>query len=81
MMKNTHRLDSWPRSRPARVTGLQTDDQDLLEGLQEQGFLVGAVVEVLEKGMFGGTPISVRVGRAIVAVRAREAQAVEVGEL
>ena len=48
----------------------------LRDGLSEAGFVDGADVEVLRRGLIGGTPLSVRVGRAVVALRREEAAAV-----
>ena len=48
----------------------------LLDGLTEAGFTHGADVAVLRRGLIGGTPLSVRVGRAVVALRREEAAAV-----
>ena len=48
----------------------------LRDGLTEAGFTDGADVEVLRRGLIGGTPLSVRVGRAVVALRREEAAAV-----
>ena len=48
----------------------------LRDGLAEAGFTDGADVEVLRRGLIGGTPLSVRVGRAVIALRREEAAAV-----
>ena len=48
----------------------------LADGLTEAGFVGGADVEVLRRGLIGGTPVSVRVGRAVIALRRTEAAAV-----
>lgn len=77
-MTNICRLSRLKRHQSGPVLSLRTDDSVLRNGLEEQGFLEGTEVEVLERGLFGGTPIAVRVGRAIVALRAKEAEAVEV---
>lgn len=48
----------------------------LAEGLSEAGFAEGGEVEVLARGLFGGSPLSVRLGRAVVALRRGEAAAI-----
>ena len=53
-----------------------TAEGALRDGLAEAGFAPGADVEVLRRGLIGGTPLSVRVGRAVIALRREEAAAV-----
>ena len=77
-MTETRRLSSLRRRESGSVIAVTTDDTLLREGLYEQGFTEGTDIEVLEVGALGGTPMSIRVGRAIVALRRREADAVEV---
>ena len=55
--------------RVAHLTGTGP----LTDGLAEAGFTDGAEVEVLRRGLIGGTPLSVRVGRAVIALRREEA--------
>lgn len=52
----------------------------LADGLGEAGFTRGADVAVLRRGPVGGTPLSVRVGRAVIALRKEEAAAVRLGD-
>lgn len=77
-MTETRRLSSLRRRESGSVVKVSTDDSLLRTGLYEQGFTEGTDVEVLEIGAIGGTPMSIRVGRAIVALRRREADAIEV---
>ncbi|WP_051881635.1 FeoA family protein [Parvularcula oceani] len=60
-----------------RITAIEAQ-ADLSQGLAEAGFSVGDEVEVLARGLFGGTPLSVRLGRAVVALRRNEAEAVRI---
>ena len=53
-----------------------TAEGALRDGLAEAGFTAGADVAVLRRGLIGGTPLSVRVGRAVIALRRDEAAAV-----
>lgn len=78
IMNQSCRLPQLSRRQSGRITAIHTEDDVLRNGLFEQGFTEGTEVEVLERGALGGTPLSIRVGRAIVALRRREAEAVEV---
>jgi len=51
---------------------------ELERRLLELGFVEGARVEILHEGLFGHDPIAVRVDDMRVALRRREAQAIEV---
>ena len=51
---------------------------ELERRLLELGFVEGARVELLHQGLFGRDPIAVRVDDMRVALRRREARAVEV---
>jgi ferrous iron transport protein A len=68
-------LDSLKPGETGIVAALKGEG-DLTEGLAEAGFEPGCEVEILARGLFGGTPLSVRLGRTIVALRRDEAQAV-----
>ncbi len=81
------RLSEASRGRRGRVTGLVIDAADASHGvtgeelerrLLEIGFVEGALVEVLHKGVFGGDPIAVRLNETRVALRKREARAIAV---
>jgi len=54
------------------------DAGELERRLLELGFVEGATVEILHEGAFGRDPIAVRLDDARVALRRREAAAVEV---
>ena len=71
-------LTEMRRGEIALVAGIDDADPALATDLSEAGFLIGETVEILERGAFGGTPLAVRLGRAIVALRLREAKAVKV---
>lgn len=72
------RLSSLPRHKTAIISGIRTPNTDLHDGLTEQGLVEGTSVEILQRGMIGGTPLAVRVGRSVLALRRSEADAVEV---
>ena len=70
-------LDQLPRGETATVADL--DEQGAVgAALREAGIAAGAEVEVLARGLIGATPLSVRVGRAVVALRRTEARRVSV---
>ena len=59
------------------VAGLSAGEAAELERrLVEFGFTEGAYVEVLHEGPLGHDPIAVRVNRATIALRRREAMAI-----
>ena len=51
---------------------------ELERRLLELGFIEGALIEILHEGFFGRDPIAVRVNDATVALRRREAMAIQV---
>lgn len=51
---------------------------ELEQRLLELGFTEGALIEILHEGFFGRDPIAVRVNDATVALRRREAMAIQV---
>jgi len=61
---------------PARVTGFESHDAELVTRLREIGFAEGDSVEALHFGLFGRNPLSVRLNGALIALRKTEAEAV-----
>ena len=55
--------------------------EELERRLVELGFVEGATVELLHQGLFGADPIAVRVDGVTIALRRREAAAVQVEAL
>lgn len=53
-------------------------DEELERRLLELGFVEGAVVEVLHQGLFRRDPMAVKLDDMRVALRRREARAIEV---
>lgn len=70
-------LDALPNGQTATVRALDARGEAGL-ALREAGVVVGAEIEVLARGLFGGTPLSVRVGRGVLALRRAEARRVTV---
>lgn len=71
-------LADLPKSSLARVTGFVADDAELETRLREIGFAEGDVVEALHFGLFGRSPITVRLNGTLIAMRRLEAGAVQV---
>ncbi len=68
-----------------RVASIEVHDQlsslsaaEIERRLIELGFVEGAHVQILHEGLFGRDPIAVRVNGATVALRRREAMAIQV---
>lgn len=69
-------VSALPLGQPATITAICADDQDLVDQLTDHGFRPGEEVEVTHRGLFGGTPLAVRLGHAVVALRKHEAAAI-----
>lgn len=74
----TIRLSQLPNLQPATISAVAADEPELHAALEEMGFEPGREVEVMARGLFGGTPIAVRLDRSLIALRRREAAAIEV---
>jgi ferrous iron transport protein A len=73
MSKNQTSLDQLPDRKAAKICGFLRHPSGLVEKLREIGFAEGDEVEVLHRGLFGGSPLSVRVNRSLIALRKHEA--------
>lgn len=69
-------LNSLSFGQLGRVAGFSSEDGELETKLREIGFAEGDEVEVLHRGPVGGTPVSVRLARTIIALRRKEAAAI-----
>ena len=69
--------------KAASIGVTDTDFNDIEARLLEMGFIEGAKVEVLHKGMWGGEPIAIRINNnnTMVALRKREASVILVNEI
>lgn len=80
----SHTIDQMPRGQRRRVLDLLVNtefgamDALVTRRLKELGFLPGAWVEVIGHGLFGGDPVSVRLGDSKFALRRAEARKVRV---
>lgn len=66
------------RGEKGAVTGFRGDEAGMVRELREIGFSEGDEVEILALGLFGRTPVSVRLNRTIIALRGGEAAMIEV---
>ena len=73
-------LDQLARGARARVVAIGWGELGESEAnrLRHFGFDEGVMVEALHEGPFGRDPIAIRVGRMTVAIRRRQALAVQV---
>ena len=60
------------------IARVHAPDDELERRLLELGFVEGAEVEVLQEGLFGRDPIALRLDDMRVAIRRREAAAIQV---
>lgn len=74
-------LDQLNDAQEAIVVSIQPNDRmppELVRRLIEIGFLPGERVSIVARGVFGGSPLAVRVGTSTFALRRVEAQCVQV---
>jgi ferrous iron transport protein A len=69
------------RAIAASASGSNLPPAELEKRLLEMGFVEDAEVEIRHQGLFGRDPIAVRVNGATVALRRREAGAIQVEKL
>lgn len=65
----------------ARITGFSVDDPHTETRFREIGFAEGDVVEILHVGLFGRSPINIRLHGTSIAMRPREARMIKVTQL
>ena len=77
------KLSSAPTGVPCRVLALHSraDRPGVERELEEIGFHPGAAVLVMVRGFPRGDPLAVRVGESTFALRAAEAECIEVEAL
>jgi ferrous iron transport protein A len=71
------RLHSLKRGQKARIRAFH-GDSSMEEALREIGFAEGDEVEILERGLVNGSPLSIRLDRTILALRKSEAACIEI---
>lgn len=71
-------LFTLPKDKKAFVRAIVSQDGEIDAKLREIGFAEGDEVEVLHYGPFGKSPICVRLNGTLIALRSKEALAIEV---
>jgi ferrous iron transport protein A len=71
-------LDELPEGASARIVAIDGFVAELAAKLREIGFCEGDDVELLTRGPLAGQPLAIRLNRRIIAMRTREARAIEV---
>ncbi len=74
--KNLCNLDQLPARSIGTLVRFDTEDVALETRLREIGFAEGDEVQPLHYGLFGKTPINVRLNGALIALRRVEARAI-----
>lgn len=76
-------LDELVRGVEARISGFSEDAKDnrIVAKLREIGFAEGDEVELMHRGLIGGTPLSFRLNRTLIALRKREAKLIYIDEI
>ncbi len=80
-MTKTQTLSELSQGVIARITGFATSDSELEAKLREVGFAEDDEVELLNRGPIGGTPLSIRLNRTVIALRRVEADAIHVASI
>ncbi|CAA0115703.1 FeoA family protein [Zhongshania aliphaticivorans] len=75
-------LSELPKGGHATVQAVinSSSDDPIALRIRELGFVAGANVRVIAKGLWGGNPLVVRVGNTRFALRKEEAQRIQVVE-
>ena len=78
---STKSLDHLKANQVARVLRVihSKEDAHMARQLEEIGFISGEKVQVLNKAIFGGDSMVVRIGASTFALRKAEAQLIEIG--
>ncbi|MBL4617496.1 MAG: ferrous iron transport protein A [Robiginitomaculum sp.] len=71
-------LDQLAQHKPAQITGFEQGKKPLVEKLREIGFAEGDEVEILHRGLIGGSPLCVRLNSSIIALRKIEASQIQI---
>ncbi|ACT59820.1 FeoA family protein [Hirschia baltica] len=73
-------LNELKKGAVARVAGFSENEsgQSTVSKLREIGFAEGDEVELLYTGLFGGTPLSFRLNRTMIALRKGEASLIKI---
>ena len=66
------------KHRPARICGFSEEEDCDETRLREIGFAEGDLVEILHVGLFGRSPINIKLHGTAIAMRPREAKMIRV---
>ncbi len=75
-------LDKLNINQKARIIGFDADSSVMETRLREIGFAEGDLVQIIHKGLFGGSPLAIRLdGLASIAIRPKHAKFILVEKL
>lgn len=72
-MTTSATLANLKKNTKAEILGFTSSEGTVEVRLREIGFAEGDVVEILHKGLFGGSPLNVRLHGTSIAIRPAEA--------
>ncbi|PHR93234.1 MAG: ferrous iron transport protein A [Robiginitomaculum sp.] len=72
------KLADMAKNVPAKITGFCADTPHTEIRLREIGFAEGDVVEITHIGLFGGSPLNIRLHGTSIAMRPQEAGMIRV---
>ncbi len=78
MIQTPITLEQLPNQKCANICGFVGANVALVEKLREIGFAEGDEVEILHRGVFGGSPLCLRLNRSLIALRTCEASQIQV---
>lgn len=62
----------------AKITGFRANSPRVEIRLREIGFAEGDIVEIVHVGLFGGSPLNVRLHGTSIAIRPKEAAMIQI---
>ncbi|NNC36741.1 MAG: ferrous iron transport protein A [Acidimicrobiales bacterium] len=71
-------LAALPKSVRARIIGFSADTEDQETRFREIGFAEGDIIEILHVGVFGKSPINVKLHGTSIAMRPRQAAMINI---
>ena len=77
-MQSLTTLAKLTRNQSAKIIGFITPSDHLETRFREIGFAEGDIVEILHIGLFGGSPINVKLHGTSIAMRPGEAEMISV---
>lgn len=77
-MEKTSTLANLPKSVRARIIGFSTETTDQEVRFREIGFAEGDIIEILHIGVFGKSPLNVKLHGTSIALRPPQAAMINV---